>query len=127
MEFHVATNGNDAWSGALCMPNASRTDGPWASLEGARTGIRKWRAAQGLPAGGVQVTLHAGTYVLDRPLGLTQEDSGTREAQIVYGAASGAEVRISGGREIGLYSDANRASWPVQHTVRPPKAAALAP
>ena len=100
VEFHVATNGSDAWSGTLSTPNASRTDGPWASLEGARTGIRRLRGASGLPTGGVRVTIHAGVYPLKRPLGLTREDSGTQEAPIAYCAAAGAEVRISGGRAI---------------------------
>ena len=100
VEFHVATNGNDAWSGTLSTPNASRTDGPWASLEGARTGLRRLRGASGLPTGGVRVTIHAGVYPLKRPLGLTREDSGTQEAPSAYGAAAGAEVRISGGRAI---------------------------
>ena len=100
MEFHVATNGNDAWSGIPSTPNAARTDGPWASLEGARAGIRRLRGAPGLPAGGVQVTLHAGVYPLARPLALTREDSGTPEAPIAYRAAPGAQVRISGGRAI---------------------------
>ena len=29
--------------------------------------------------------------------------------------------------KFGLYADANRASWPVKHTVRPPQAAASTP
>ena len=100
LEFHVATNGDDAWSGTLSTPNASKTDGPWASLDGARTGVRRLRGASGLPTGGAQVSLQAGVYPLDGPLSLTREDSGTQEAPIAYCAAAGAEVRISGGRAI---------------------------
>jgi hypothetical protein len=100
LEFHVATNGDDAWSGTLSTPNASKTDGPWASLDGARTGVRRLRGASGLPTGGAQVSLQAGVYPLDGPLSLTREDSGTQEAPIAYRAAAGAEVRISGGRAI---------------------------
>ena len=35
LELHVATDGNDAWSGRLARPNETRSDGPLASLEGA--------------------------------------------------------------------------------------------
>ena len=31
--FHVATNGNDAWSGKMAAPNADKTDGPFATVE----------------------------------------------------------------------------------------------
>lgn len=110
VEFHVATNGNDAWSGSLSTPNASRTDGPWASLEGARTGLRRLRGASGLPTGGVRVTIHDGVYPLERTLGLTREDSGTQEAPIAYCAAAGAEVRISGGRAISHFEAVTEAT-----------------
>lgn len=32
MQFHVAPNGNDAWSGTLPQANADRTDGPFQTL-----------------------------------------------------------------------------------------------
>ena len=31
-DFHVAPNGNDAWSGRLAEPNAAKTDGPLAGV-----------------------------------------------------------------------------------------------
>ena len=34
--LHVSPNGNDAWTGRLREPNPGRTDGPLASLPGAR-------------------------------------------------------------------------------------------
>jgi hypothetical protein len=39
-ELYVSPDGNDAWSGTLAAPNAARTDGPFASLERARDGVR---------------------------------------------------------------------------------------
>jgi len=41
----VSPTGNDAWSGKLAAPNAAKTDGPLASLAGARDAIRKLKAA----------------------------------------------------------------------------------
>ncbi len=43
--LYVAPDGNDAWSGRLARPNADRTDGPLASLQGARDAIRHQKAA----------------------------------------------------------------------------------
>ena len=34
--LHVATDGNDAWSGRSARPNGAKIDGPLASLTGAR-------------------------------------------------------------------------------------------
>jgi hypothetical protein len=39
--FYLAPDGNDAWSGRLERPNAARTDGPLATLTGARDAVRK--------------------------------------------------------------------------------------
>ena len=38
--FYVHPKGNDAWSGKLAVPTADRTDGPKASLAGARDAVR---------------------------------------------------------------------------------------
>src|ERR1039458_4430525 len=63
--FYVATNGNDAWSGHLASPNKARTDGPLASLSGARDQIRGRRAEVGNQA--IQVLVRGGTYSLSAP------------------------------------------------------------
>lgn len=98
MVLTVAPNGNDAWSGTRATPNRARTDGPLATLEGARDAIRKLKQAGGLPAGGVTVEVRGGTYELARPLALTAEDAGTPEAPITYQARPGEEVRLVGGK-----------------------------
>ena len=94
----VSPGGSDRWSGTLAESNAGRTDGPLATIEGARNSIRKIKAATGLPGGGITVELAGGRYELARPVALTAEDSGTAEAPIVYLARPGQKVRISGGR-----------------------------
>jgi hypothetical protein len=43
MELYIATNGNDAWSGLFPAPNRTKTDGPLASLAGARDRLRALR------------------------------------------------------------------------------------
>ena len=98
--FYVSTVGNDAFSGKLAEPHAGKTDGPLATLTGARNAIRALKKAGPLPSGGVTVVIRGGTYYLDSTFELTKEDSGTADAPIVYRAASAERVRILGGRPI---------------------------
>ncbi|NOZ23103.1 MAG: right-handed parallel beta-helix repeat-containing protein [Planctomycetes bacterium] len=97
--LHVAANGNDAWSGKLPEPNAERTDGPLATLEGARDAIRKIKET-GLPKGGVAVNVRGGVYSLHKTLVLGPEDSGTEAGPIVYAAHPGEKVILKGSRPI---------------------------
>ena len=96
--LHVATNGNDAWSGALAAPAGG--DGPLATLQGARDRIREIKASDGLPQDGIEVLVQGGTYGLAVTLELTAEDSGTAEAPLVYRAAPGQQVRLTGGKPV---------------------------
>jgi len=100
LELHVATDGSDRFTGKLARPNAAKTDGPLATLTGARDAIRMLKKNTPLPAGGVTVTIGAGTYFLGATFLLDKQDSGTADAPIVYRAAAGAQVRILGGRPI---------------------------
>ena len=60
-ELHVAPDGNDAWSGTRAQPNADKSDGPVASLAGARDALRKLRAAKPVQ-GPVRILVAAGRY-----------------------------------------------------------------
>lgn len=100
LQLFVATNGNDSWSGTLPQPNDEGTDGPLATLAGARDAIRARRAAAEQTVGSVTVTVHGGTYRLDTPLVLEPEDSGTPEAPVVYAAVDGERPVLSGGQVI---------------------------
>ncbi|MEO6809599.1 MAG: right-handed parallel beta-helix repeat-containing protein [Isosphaeraceae bacterium] len=92
LEFHVATDGDDA--------NPGTDSKPFATLERARDAIRLLKKDKGLPTGGVTVNLHPGLYERSQPFVLTAEDSGTEASLIVYRGRQGAEVRISGGKRI---------------------------
>jgi len=94
-EWHVSPSGNDAWSGTLAEPNASRTDGPVATLERARDAIRERRKA-GL-AEPVTVFIHAGNYSLLKTFTLSKEDSGTAEAPVVWRAYENENPVLVGG------------------------------
>lgn len=70
---------------------------PFATLDGARDTIRALKQKQGvLPVGGVEVVVHGGEYRVDGSFRLTQEDSGTAEAPVVYRAAKDETPRFIG-------------------------------
>ncbi|MFA6244117.1 MAG: right-handed parallel beta-helix repeat-containing protein [Candidatus Hydrogenedentales bacterium] len=99
--FHVAPNGNDAWTGALAEPNADKSDGPFATLVRARDAVRDAKKAGGAAVEkGITVQVAGGTYELAQPLELTADDAGAEAAPTVYTAAQGQEVRISGGKAV---------------------------
>jgi hypothetical protein len=97
--LHVAPDGDDNWSGSAARANATRTDGPLASLDGARKAVRRLRAKDKV-TGPIRVIFAGGTYLLAKPVVFTPDDSGTAEAPITYQAARGARPVISGGRRI---------------------------
>lgn len=95
VEFYVATNGNDTWSGRLAAPNAVKTDGPFASLERARDELRKDNGH------GAVVWLRGGRYYLRQTFKLEEQDSGTAEAPITYRAYEGEKPVLVGGVRLG--------------------------
>ena len=97
--LHVSPDGNDAWSGSLARPNADRTDGPLATLVGARDAVRKLKA-RGPLVEPVRVIVAEGTYFLKDTLVLTPQDRGTASSPITYEAATGAAPVFTGGRSI---------------------------
>ncbi len=97
-DLYVATNGNDGWSGTLAAANASRTDGPFASVERARDEIRKYKGAK--PGEAVRVLIRAGVYEVARTFRLEAQDSGKEGAPIVYGAYPGEKPVLIGGRQV---------------------------
>lgn len=113
LDLHVATTGNDGWSGRLAAPNAARTDGPLASLAGARDAIRKLKA-QGPLREPVWVLVAGGRYALTAPLELGPEDSGSATAPISYQAAANAKPVFSGGRVIRGFQPQRDGLWRAQ-------------
>ncbi|MCF6468733.1 phage tail protein [Nonomuraea sp. MG754425] len=90
--LYVATDGNDSGNGTKGRP--------LRTLEGARDAIRKLKARQGLPRGGVTVYLRAGSYDRTASFALDPQDSGTADAPIVYRSHPGETVRLTGGRKL---------------------------
>jgi len=98
--WYVSPAGRDTWSGRRDTPNASQTDGPFATLERARDAIRASRQAGAPPAGPVVVEVLGGRYERRQTFTLGAEDSGTAEAPVIYRARAGEQVILSGGQRL---------------------------
>src|SRR4051812_1836981 len=96
-DFFVSPQGKDTWTGKLADPGED--DGPFATVDRAREAVRALLRTVDRPRA-VRVVLRAGTYYLDSPLEFGPEDSGSQNAPVVYAAAAGEKVTLSGGRRL---------------------------
>ncbi len=109
--LHVSPGGNDAWSGRLAKANAAKTDGPLASLLGARDAIRKLRAGgtAGATPEPVTVTIQGGTYRMAESFVLEPRDS-----FVTYQAAQGQRPVFSGGLVVAGWQKGEGQEWTVK-------------
>jgi len=91
--YHVAPapRGNDTHDGTAAAP--------FATIDRAREAARVDLGANA-PQGDIVVEIAAGTYELVAPIRFGPEDSGGNGHDVVYRAAPGAEVILSGGRRV---------------------------
>ncbi|MEI7947791.1 MAG: hypothetical protein WCJ02_13910, partial [bacterium] len=94
--LYVSPKGQDIWSGTLVTPNKEKTDGPLATLTGARDTLRRLRNSGKLP-NGATIQLQNGRYEQLTPVIFKDEDSGTAAAPIIFTATPQGTVRITGG------------------------------
>jgi len=110
MTIYVSTNGSDHWSGKFSRPNESGTDGPLASITGARDTIRKFKKNK-LFNEPIDVIVSDGVYKLSQPIVFESRDSGTQHNRITYRAFPGSHPVISGGRVISGFKPYNDGLW----------------
>ena len=79
LTLHVSPNGRDAGKGSASEP--------FASLERARDEIRARRQSGSLPIGSIEVVVHGGQYQVTRTFSLSEIDSGTESAPVIFRAA----------------------------------------
>ncbi|MFC1738880.1 right-handed parallel beta-helix repeat-containing protein [Planctomycetota bacterium] len=91
-EFYVALEGNDSNPGTL--------EKPFATLEQARDAIRHLKREGEFTDRGATVWIRGGTYKVKDTFKLTEEDSGSKNAPIVYRAYLNEDVRFSGGQSL---------------------------
>lgn len=109
-DLFVAPNGKDTWSGQFAEPKADGSDGPLASLAGARDAVRRRKSA-GPPKGPIRVLMRGGTYRIAGPVVFTAEDSGTKDAPITYAAYPGERPVVSGGLPITGWKKGDGPLW----------------
>ncbi|MCC9607827.1 right-handed parallel beta-helix repeat-containing protein [Blastopirellula sp. JC732] len=94
-ELFVSPSGDDAQPGTK--------EKPLRTLAAAQTAVRKLKTDQA-----VTVTIRGGRYELAKPLIFTPEDNGTKNHPILWQAAAGEEVVLSGGQTLQLTWQAYR-------------------
>lgn len=90
--IHVAKSGSDK--------NPGTAEKPLASLEAARSAIRELRSKPGSTKAGLQVVIHQGAYDLLETFSLGDKDGGEIDAPVIWTAAPGEKVSITGGKTI---------------------------
>lgn len=108
INFYVAPNGNDTWSGQLALPNRTKTDGPFATLQRALDAVKALKRQQGgTLKQPVNIYLRSGTYFLSEPITLTPEHSGTEKCPVTIAAYRNEKPIISGGKQISGWKQTN--------------------
>ena len=102
----VSPVGSDAATGTA--------DQPLRTLDAARLRVRQIKAEQSAQTKPIVVLLQAGTYPLTETLTFGPDDSGTKESPVVYRAAEGAEVVVSGGTRIEGFTKNGNGWWQVE-------------
>jgi hypothetical protein len=101
-QIHIAPSGSDANPGTATQP--------MGTPQGAQVRVRSLIKA-GL-SDSVEIIFAAGTYFLDAPLELRPEDSGNAAFPISWRAAPGADVILSGGKQItNAWTKGERGIW----------------
>jgi hypothetical protein len=104
-DFYVDTNGSDSNS---CRMSSA----PCATIAGAQSKLRAVLGGAGQMRPWL-VQVHGGTYELQNPLVFSAGDSGGSAInRVIWHAAPGATVVISGGRQLGTMSD-NSGIWEI--------------
>ena len=90
--LYVAPDGNDS--------NPGTFDKPFKTIEKARDTIRELKTSNALAAGGAVVYLRGGNYPVTKSIKFNEQDSGTKDAPIIYRNYPGEEVSFIGGAAI---------------------------
>ncbi|MBU3743086.1 MAG: hypothetical protein FGM61_00875 [Sediminibacterium sp.] len=90
IQIYISKKGSDANNGSISAP--------LASLTAAQKAVRA--ARKNYPAASVEVIIKAGVYYLEQTIEFTPEDGGTPNAPVIWKAAPGEKVVLSGGKPI---------------------------
>ena len=101
IDFYVALDGNDRWTGQLAEANEEQTDGPFATLERAQNAVRQELEQSDRKGGPITVQVRSGTYELDETV--TIQLAATALRPVVFRNYSKERVRFTGGRRLSQF------------------------
>jgi len=87
--LYVSVNGDDF--------NPGTKTKPFATISKAKHAVRELKESTNKP---IEVFVREGSYYLDEPVVFGPEDSGSKDAPIIYQAAEGERVTLSGGKKL---------------------------
>lgn len=103
-KIYISLKGKDNNDGTL--------EKPFASFEAAQQAVRM--AKQAGHKGSIEVIVRGGTYYLPQTIEFYAEDSGTTSAPIIWKAATGEKVVLSGGKRItGIWQKGADGIWSI--------------
>ena len=85
-DFHVPTQGDDAWSRRFAESQPNGLDGPLQTLDAAKRRVGKLRRAEPRRAKPVVVAIRGGTYLFGHPIEFSLDDYGTEQSPTIYAA-----------------------------------------
>ena len=94
-DFYISPHGNDNWSGRLPEPNTTHTDGPFATLEKAKSEVRAARSKN--PKAKILVALRGGEYRLQKTVVFSLQDTAGPDGSTTYSAYPGETPILSSG------------------------------
>lgn len=95
-DYYVSTLGSDQWSGTLFEPNASLSDGPYATIGKAQTAVRAILANPQGRTAAVNVLIRGGNYY-QQALSFSSADSGSATLAVNWQNYPNEIPAISGG------------------------------
>ena len=101
--YFISLEGKNNWSGKLSQPNKTKTDGPFATFEKARDAVRKVKQTGNFPDAGMTILIREGNYSISKTIQFSSEDSGEKNAPIIWRSYPGERVSLMGGRTINEY------------------------
>ncbi len=111
-DYFVATNGRDTWSGTLSAPNATNSDGPFATIGRAQTAVQSIVANANGRTTPVTVQILGGTYY-QQALTFTSADSGTSTLGVIWENYPNQTPILSGGMVVTGWTNTTGNTWTV--------------
>jgi hypothetical protein len=111
-DFYVATDGNDSWSGTLWDPNATATNGPFATIGRTQTAVRAILANPNGRTTPIMVLVRNGTYY-QQALTFTSADAGTAALQVFWENYPNEAPILSGGMVVTGWTNTTGSTYQV--------------